>query len=239
MKKALTITLFSAVALTMFATQASATTKDDKTDVGISFKPGGGPVPGDHKPYKDNLSIVWKPGLFDFGEQKAVGGTAVFNNVEPARDRDTLTVNDDRADSKFPWRVTAKMSKLVDVKDPAIALSAKVTFSLGALQAYKITDTPDQLDKDNDYANVNKPEGAALSELKEPSIALAGNSITLTAGDTESVKIVEKTGNAEFRNGVNTKISDAKLSITDMKVAETAGKNFSSQIIWTLDDAPK
>ncbi|WP_348921000.1 WxL domain-containing protein [Enterococcus rotai] len=237
MKKTLMITLLSSAALMLFATSADAKTFDDQTDVGVSFKSDDPTVIGDNQPFKDNLSLVWKPSAFQFGEQTAVGNSATFSNT--VEGNQYLVVNDDRADDALTgWKLTAKMSELKSASG-AKTLASKLTFNLGTAQAYRITDDPTKLNDKNDYI-VNKPDTeGVLTELEDAGIKLgdgASKSIELVAGDTTSKTILGKETANGTKGGVATLIKDTKLVVADAEKDNAAGESFTGTVTWTLDD---
>lgn len=232
MKKAVMITLFSSAALMMFATSADAKSFEDKTDVGVSFKSEEATVPGENTPFKNNLSLVWKPSSFQFGEQKAIGNIATFNNV--IEEDQYLIVNDDREVVSTPWSLKANMSKLLST-DGEKELASKLVFNVGAAQSYTIGT---EIGKDNDFIPA-KPT-TALGELDaEAGITLGDgqtNVVTLEAGAATGQAILTKAEANDIKGGVATKISNTKLVVTDSKADEAAGESFTGYITWTLDD---
>lgn len=240
MKKTLMITLLSAAALMLFATSADAKTFDDKTDVGVSFKSDEPTIPGENKPYKDNLSLVWKPSTFQFGEQRAVGNSATFSNT--IKGNQYLVVNDDRKTTPTPWSLTAKMSDLT-ATDGAKTLASKLTFNLGEAKSYKITNDPTDLNEDNDY-KVNKPDEAGVLGALDANAGITlgdgtSKAVTLEAGNASSKVILEKKAANDVKGGVATLITDTKLVVTDAQSDSAAGESFTGYVTWTLDDLVK
>ncbi|WP_375180056.1 WxL domain-containing protein [Enterococcus rotai] len=237
MKKTLMITLLSSAALMLFATSADAKTFDDQTDVGVSFKSDGPNDPGKNIPYKDNLSLVWKPAAFEFGEQKAVGNSATFSNI--VKGNQYVVVNDDRADDALTgWKLSAKMSELKSASG-AKTLASKLTFNLGDAESYRITDDPTVLNDKNDYI-VNDPNtSGVLGKLEDAGIKLgdgASKSIELVAGDTTTKTILGKETANGTKGGVATLIKDTKLVVADAEKDNAAGESFTGTVTWTLDD---
>lgn len=234
MKKTLMITLLAATALMLFATPAEAKSFDDKTDVGVNFKSDEPTIPGENKPYKDNLALVWKPSSFQFGEQKAVGNSATFSNIVTGKQY--IIVNDDRKGVSTPWKLSAKLSELKSA-DGSKTLASKLTFKLGDLQSYDIGNV---IGEDNDFVP-NKPDASgALGEINaNAGITLgdgASKAITLDAGNTTGISILDKKVANENKGGVATLISETKLIVTDAKAASAAGESFTGYVTWTLDD---
>jgi hypothetical protein len=236
MKKALTITLFSAAALTLFAAPASAETnnKVQETEVGISFKDNGTDI--GEGPFKDNLAIVFKPGAFQFGQQATVGSLATYSNT--VTEEQYLVINDDRPDTKTVWEVTAQMSALKN-KAGDKDLASKLTFNLDAAKAYRIADTDASL-VNNDYVP-NRPEKAGVLTDLDPSAGITlgdgtSSAVELVAGGDPAV-IMAKKGTNEFKNGVATLVKDTKLVVTDSKKIDAAGNTFTGKVTWTLNDA--
>ncbi|WP_086314565.1 hypothetical protein A5821_002147 [Enterococcus sp. 7F3_DIV0205] len=239
MKKQLVmISLLSAAAVTMFATSADAKTFDDKTDVGVQFKSDDPTIPGENKPYKDNLSLIWKPNSFEFGQQKAVAGIATFNNTITGDQY--LVVNDDRpTETTGAWKLTAKMSKLVsDATDTKGLEGAKLTYTLDAAQSYDIG----QVDPStNDFTPKNPADDKTVLGTLDPNAAIqlgdgTSTDMTLEAGSTTGKEVIAKTAANKVKGGVATKVTNVKLVVTDTKGAKAAGKSFSGSVTWTLDD---
>lgn len=234
MKKLVMVTLLSTAALTVFATNADAKSFDDKTDVGVSFKSDEPTVPGENKPYKDNLSLVWKPSSFQFGEQKAVGNSATFSNT--VEGNQYLVVNDDRKAASTPWKLSAQMSELKS-KDGTKSLASKLTFDLGAAQSYNIGSV---IGEDNDYVP-NKPDATGALGTLDPAAGITlgdgtSKTMTLEAGKTAGQAVLEKKAANDVKGGVSTLITNAKLVVTDSKADQAAGESFTGYVTWTLDD---
>lgn len=237
MKKLGTITLLSAAALIFFATPADAKKFDDKTDVGINFKSDEPTIPGENKPYKDNLSLVWKPSSFQFGEQKAVGNSATFSNI--VEGNQYIIVNDDRKVASTPWSLNASLSQLTDVSSDKV-LPSKLTFTLGTAQSY---DIGTNIGTDNDYIPNNPEVAGVLGKLHEDAGITLGNGtskdISLEAGITAGTMILGKQTANDIKGGVATLITNTKLVVTDAKAANAAGKTYTGYVTWTLDDLQK
>ncbi|MBP2100410.1 WxL domain-containing protein [Enterococcus rivorum] len=234
MKKTLMITLLSATALTLFATSAEAKSFDEKTDVGVNFKSDEPTNPGDNKPYKDNLSLVWKPASFQFGEQKAVGNSATFSNTVTGKQY--LIVNDDRKANSTPWKLSAKLSELKSA-DGSKTLASKLTFNLGDMQSYTIGTT---IGEDNDFVP-NKPDASGALGTLDPNAGITlgdgkVKTMTLEAGSTTGSSILEKKVANDVKGGVATLITDTKLVVTDAKADQAAGESFTGYVTWTMDD---
>lgn len=239
MKKTIMITLLSSAALMMFATNADAKSFDDRSDVGVSFKSEDPTIPGENKPYKDNLSLVWKPNSFEFGEQKAVAGIATFNNN--VEGKQYLVVNDDRPDASLPaWTLSAKLSEMKATDGSDTKVASKLMYTLGDAQSYDIGTTIDPITNDYIAPNPSTEEGASsLDTLAADSkITLGGTNqaMTLEAGGKTSQVVMQKTEATATKGGYATLIKDTKLVVTDAKTANAAGKKFSGQVTWTLDD---
>ena len=249
MKKAIMVTLLSSAALMLFAAPADAAEKKTTTtDVGVSFKNDAPTIPAeDMKPYKNNLAVVWKPGSFQFGEQTAVAGTAIFNNIKgdnggTAANNNTelsqyLVVNDDRElkteGKNSAWALRADMSALKTVDGAAELQAAKLTMDLNAPKMYDIGTAIDP--KDNDFV-ANEPWTAGvLTDFDSKSGIELAPTATLEAAGTSKVDIFTKKTANDFRSGVATTIQNVKLHVTD---AKQDGKAFTGTITWTLDDAP-
>lgn len=235
MKKFMIMGLLSVSTLAMFASTADAQTKEDKTDVGVSFKSDGANDNGENKPFKNNLSLVWKPTAFTFGEQKAVGGVATYNNT--IKDNQYLIVNDDRTDATAgsQWLLSAKLSDMVASDETK--LTSNITFNLGDAQKYTIGTA---IDPDtNDYIPA-VPDASSLSSLDSTAGITIGDNqvkaVSLEAGATAPVALMSKKTKNTVTGGVATQISDTKLVVKDSKNA--AGKSFKGSVTWTLDDAP-
>ncbi|WP_207694465.1 hypothetical protein DOK67_0001070 [Enterococcus sp. DIV0212c] len=236
MKKTIMISLLSTAAMMMFATSADAKSFDDNTDVGVSFKSDEPTTPGDNKPYKDNLSLVWKPSSFEFGQQKAVGGVATFNNT--VEGKQYLVVNDDRGDETLStWDLKAKFSEMKSA-DGKTKLTSKLVYGLGDLQSYDIGTTIDPETNDFIAPNPATDEGASsLGTLPSDSkVVLGGNTMTLEAGSTTATTVMNKTEATKTKGGYATLIKDVKLVATDAKKNLASGKSFTGQVTWTLDD---
>lgn len=241
MKKLVMISLVSTAALMMFAKPADAKTFDDKTDVGVSFKSDDATIPGENKPYKDNLSLVWKPNSFEFGEQKAVGGIATFNNTSDAVEPQYLVVNDDRPLATLPqWTLSAKLSEMKSTDKAATTLASKLTYTLGDVQSYDIGNVIDPATNDYVAPNPSKPEGEnSLGILAaDAKIQLGGTNqvMTLEAGNTTSQSVMQATEDKTVKGGYATQVKNTKLIVTDAKADKAAGKSFTGQVTWTLDD---
>ena len=246
MKKAILVTLLSSAALMLFAAPADAKEKETKTDVGVSFKDDSPTIsPEDMKPFKNNLAVVWKPASFQFGEQKAVAGTAIFNNVTgdngglaTANNTDKsqyLVVNDDRElkeNKNSTWALKANMSELVTTDGATKLDAAKLSMELNAPKMYNIGNV---IGADNDYEPVAPWDAAALTDFDAKSGVELAPTATLEAASTSKVDIVTKKTANDFKGGVATTIQNVKLYVND---ANQNGKAFTGTITWTLDDAP-
>ncbi|WP_348921151.1 hypothetical protein [Enterococcus rotai] len=236
MKKQLVlVSLLSAATVTMFATSADAKTFDDKSEVGVQFKSDDPTVPGENKPYKDNLSLVWKPNSFEFGQQKAVAGIATFNNTVTGDQY--LVVNDDRpTESTGAWTLSAKMSDLVS--DATKLSGAKLTYTLEDAQSYDIGAVDPST---NDFTPSNPAEDKTVLGTLDPNAAITlgdngSKNISLDAGSTTGKNIIAKTTANDVKGGVASKVTNVKLVVTDTKGAQAAGKSFTGSVTWTLDD---
>ncbi|EOL47457.1 WxL domain-containing protein [Enterococcus caccae] len=243
MKKLVLTTLLASSALMVFAKTADAEeVGKDKTDVGIKFETDGPVKPGSG-PFKDNLSLVFVPSSFDFGNQKAVANIATYNNT--FKEAQYITVNDDRqgtttgegenaVTTTTAWKVTASMSDLVSTGDSATSLPSKLTFDLGDAQAYTIGTKIDQ--DTNDF--IPNPIEENTSKLPEPNNIILGDgktkSISLEAGKTTAVQILGKSKADAVKGGFVTKISNVKLNVTSGSNA--SGKTFKSSVNWSLDN---
>lgn len=232
MKKIVITTVVASAVILAFAKPVHAEEVGvDKSDVGVSFDTDGPVKPGPG-PYKDNLALVWTPSKFTFGQQKATAGIATYNNTVVGDQY--LVVNDDRQEeTTSAWKTTATLSKMVSTDSTATELPAKLTFTLGAAEAYDIGTT---IDPDtNDY--VANPITGNLSALTSGNIVL-GNSgsknITLEAGNTTAQKIIGKSASDKVKGGFATKLSQTRLVVTTGTGA--AGKNFKGNVTWSLDN---
>ncbi|MDR0922704.1 MAG: WxL domain-containing protein [Lactobacillales bacterium] len=233
-KKLLITLLLSSSAMMMIAAPASAVQKNDKTDVGVSFKSDGPVNPGETGPFKGNLSLIWKPSKFMFGEQKALANKATFNNK--VEGNQYIVANDDRSSAESTaWKLSAQFTKLstADGKDE---LASNVSFVLGTAQSYNIGDAIDP--ETNDFIP-NLPESpGALGTLNPGSGITVGDgsqeAVVLEAGNTTGKTILEKKAKNDITGGVATKLTDVKLTVMDSSKAQ--GKSYSGQVIWTMDD---
>lgn len=232
LKKTVMVTLFSATALVLFATPADATTKDDKTDVGVSFKATGPNTPGENGPFKDNLALIWKPTAFTFGEQKAIADKATYNGTLSGQEY--VVINDDRQDAETDrWELKAKLTELKSKDGAAKLANASLAIGFDAPQSYELGTNPDS--SGNDYTP-NKPTKDYLGELAPNSDIEASSTVTLTAGG-EAHQVLAKTNKNAVKGGVAAKISSTKLTVLSSK--DLDGKSFNGQVIWTLDDFVK
>ncbi|EOH96656.1 hypothetical protein UAW_01821 [Enterococcus haemoperoxidus ATCC BAA-382] len=234
MKKAVLVTLLSTAALMAFATSADAKTYEDKTDVGVNFKSDEPTIPGENKPYKNNLSLVWKPSSFQFGEQKAVGASATFNNTVVGDQY--LVVNDDRQTVSTPWELKVKLSELTTA-DASKKLASKLTFNLNDAQAYDIGTT---IGEDNDFI-ANKPGDEGVLKALDPNAGITlgdgkVKSLSVEAGATTQQPVLVKAKANDIKGGVSTLIKDVKLVVTDAQADKASGESFTGQVSWTLDD---
>ncbi|EOH96677.1 hypothetical protein UAW_01842 [Enterococcus haemoperoxidus ATCC BAA-382] len=233
MKKLVMMSLLSATALMLFAPKADAKSFEDKTDIGVSFKSDDPTIPGENKPFKNNLSLVWKPTSFQFGEQKAVGASATFSNT--VKGNQYLIVNDDRSAATTSWSLNVKLSEMTTA-DASKTLASKLMVNLNDAQKY---DIGSEIGEDNDFVP-NKPDATSLSALDANAGITLGDgkakTLTIEAGNTTGQAVlVKKTANA-VKGGVSTLISDVKLVVTDAAKDEAAGESFAGTVSWTLDD---
>ncbi|EOH96636.1 hypothetical protein UAW_01801 [Enterococcus haemoperoxidus ATCC BAA-382] len=234
MKKTILVTLLSASAMMLFATSADAKTFGDTTDVGVSFKSDEATIPGENQPFANNISLIWKPGNFEFGEQKAVGASATFNNI--STDKQYLVVNDDRQlDSVPAWDLKAQLSDLTATD--GTKLTSKLIYTLEDAQSYDIGEVDPNT---NDFTPKNPASDSTVLGTLDPDskIVLAGGkkSMTLEAGQTTAQAAIQKTEANAIKGGVATQIKDIKLVVTDPKADDAAGKAFTGTVNWTLDD---
>lgn len=233
MKKVLMISLLSTAAMMMFATSADAVEpKVDKSDVGVSFKSDDSTIIGDHKPFSNNLALVWKPGSFEFGEQKAVGAIATFNNS--VEGEQYLVVNDDRPDADLStWELKAQLSDMA--AEDGTKLTSKLVYGLGELKGYDIGD----LDEDTNDFNPKNPATDTTSLIDLPAnskVELGGTTMTLEAGNTTAQTVMKKTEATKIKGGYATLVNKVKLVATDAKKDLAAGKSFTGQVSWTVDN---
>ncbi|WP_348921391.1 WxL domain-containing protein [Enterococcus rotai] len=233
MKKLVMMSLLSATALMLFAPKADAKSFEDKTDVGVSFKSDDPTIPGENKPYKNNLSLVWKPSSFQFGEQKSVGASATFSNTVAGNQY--LIVNDDRQAASTPWSLNVKLSEMTTA-DASKKLASKLMVTLNDAQKY---DIGTEIGEDNDFVP-NKPDATSLSALDANAGITLGDgkvkTLTVEAGNTTGQAVlVKKTAN-DIKGGVSTLISGVKLVVTDAAKDGAAGETFAGKVTWTLDD---
>ncbi|WP_242590040.1 hypothetical protein IGL98_002700 [Enterococcus sp. DIV0840] len=238
MKKLVLTTLLASSALIVFAKTADAVeVGKDKTDAGIKFETDGPVKPGSG-PFKDNLSLVFVPSSFDFGNQKATANIATYSNT--FKEDQYITVNDDRQGTTTgegetavrttpAWKVTASMSDLVSTGDSATTLPSKLTFELGDPQAYTIGT---KIDPDtNDF--IPNPVKDNMSKLPEPNNIVLGDgktkTISLEAGKTTAAQVLGKSKSDAVTGGFATKLSNVKLSVTSGSNA--SGKTFKSSVI--------
>ncbi|MEI5990738.1 WxL domain-containing protein [Enterococcus crotali] len=255
MKKAIMVTLLSSAALMLVATPANAAEKETKTDVGVSFISDDPTVEAeDMRPFKNNLAVVFKPSSFQFGNQKAVGGIAMFANTtgdnggtignKPTTDKSQyIVVNDDRdytqqgVDGKnSPWTLKANLSELKTSDGAATLQSAKITMALNEPKLYNIGAA---LNEDETDFIGNKPwEEGALEALPNDTGVVAASTVTLEAGGTTKADIFTKKDANTFRKGVSSVIQNVKLNIVDSDQQNLGGKSFTGKVHWTLNDAP-
>ena len=237
MKKTVMITLLSAAALLLFASTADAKSFDDKTDVGVNFKSDDPTIPGENKPYKNNLALVWKPSSFQFGEQKAVGNSATFSNTISGNQY--LIVNDDRQTVSTPWALKASLSELKST-DGTKTLASKLMFTLGDAQSYNIGD---DIGDDNDYKPTKPGAEGSLGALDANAGITLGDgkvkTMTLEAGLADGQAVLEKKTANDVKGGVATLITGAKLVVTDAQKDNASGESFTGHVTWTLDDLQK
>ncbi|MFD2307027.1 WxL domain-containing protein [Enterococcus termitis] len=259
MKKAILATLLSATALTLLAVPADAATKKTETDIGVQFKSDDPTVESGMKPYRNNLSVVFKPSSFEFGEVKSQPGSMILNNIKGANaglgekidpKGSYLVVNDDRDITKQPneelgaWTLTAQLSELQTADKTAKLSNAKLDFKLDGLKKYDISASP--LDSENDYIPLKPWESDkdskpvvtdfAPEDVHGVGIPDATKVLTLEAGVNQQVAILTKEKANKYNKGVITSIRDVKLSVID---ADQKDQSFKGTITWTLDDAPK
>ncbi|MGX7151274.1 WxL domain-containing protein [Enterococcus ureasiticus] len=250
MKKQLAIvSLLSVAAVSMLATSANAAeVSNETTDAEISFNTGKGTDPG-KGPFKDNLSLVFKPSTFQFGKQDATAGISTFYNTVTDPKKQYLVVNDDRpldptTKNLSKWTLTAKLSAMTTGTEKE-GLNAKLSYTLGAATEYKIGET--MTTNGDDYIP-NDPETNSTEALGGPlNVGTeklkfgdgTSSTVTLEAGASSTTDVIAKTDVTTKKVGVASKVDNVKLIVTNAEKSGAAGKTYKGTVTWSLDDAPK
>lgn len=232
MKKVILSTvLLSGLVLAVAVPTASAAEKET-SKVELKLTEDGGHEPGTG-PFKDKLSIVYKPTVFKF-ESEVEPGSLVLDNKHTKIEEQYLAVNDDRKDEttgerkSSPWVVTGKLSTLDDGSD---SIAAKLNVSPTTIKKYDI----------GELKTVDGVEDFELLPINPAATNATGYTTTdfsLIAGGS-AVKVISKdddtTETTDKPDGVFTNLGHSKLAIAT-GVAKKG--DYKGTIEWVLAAQP-
>jgi len=230
-KTLLTTLLLSGIALsvstTAFAEEKIGPSETSKVEVDLKEDNGHDLGKG---PFKDYLSIVYKPTLFKFSGY-TTDGSLNLSNEHAKSSTQWLAVNDDRKDDSGAaksgkWTLTGKLDGL---KDGNTSLAANMVFKPGQLLKYDIGTDIQTVNGVQDIKPLPVDGSATAADDKKYTLA---KEFTLPADNTEVTVLTSNTEEVSDPKGVVTNLGDVNLLIATGN-AGTAG-NYTGTITWTL-----
>ncbi|WP_207695946.1 hypothetical protein DOK67_0001100 [Enterococcus sp. DIV0212c] len=198
----------------------------DKTDVEIGFQGANTPTNG---PFKNKLSLVYRPTAFKFGVNNDTTGTlTTFKNS--ITDKQYLVVNEDR-ETGSKWDLTANLSEL-KTADGTQTLPATLQFTTDNFQGY---DIGTNMNATNDDYIPNALTAEHLSVLKDPADILGGSN-KVVAGATDEVSVLKNSNAARGKGGVAARTRSAELVVANS--SGLGGKKFSGEVSYSLSVVP-
>ncbi|MGM0218059.1 WxL domain-containing protein [Enterococcus sp. AZ126] len=240
MKKVLLATLLVSAGVLSLATastnaHAEEVVKADQTDLQITIDPDGGSKPGEN-PLQKNLAIAFIPSNMNFGTNantgKGSGAVKVFKDKEIKKSY--LVVSDDRTAAEgaklAKWQTVAQLSDFAvdgSTEEADKLANVQLEFNTGAVQDYalvkdeegNITSAPDP--STNGVLTIHK--GTDITAL--PVKATAGGS---------AVPVLTKAQENDTNGAYATEITDRQLRVALPQ--SQAGKTFTAQLTWSLED---
>lgn len=199
--------------------------------------------------FTGNLVFAYVPKEFNFGSHE-VSSTLTSATYSQVREKDSdpqyVSVSDDRSDKKNGWAVKATLddfeNEVTDAngeKKTTKLANAELRFDLGTAQKYAIDTKLSDTNKQPTPGITTQGSLSAMSATELGYYAGSPTQVTLVAGSTEEVQVVDYATQAQSPTStlaVAKEVTGVQLKVLDH--SQVQDKKFTSKVNWTLAEDP-